>query len=234
MSPFDHPIAIGCVVLLIVTFSMNYVIKDCADVLGLVTVNTMIADTKFWNIITCQFYEKSILKLAFDIAGILVVTKSTKFPTALDQFGLFCAVCFLSCSIFTSVYCFIRFFLTGIEDMIMDPIYGFAGVFMTMLTYGRQQMQNEPISPLVPHITYNNLPILVVIAQLALWLIGFKVLAIDIPFSIIAMLVSWSYLRFYFKFDENSAVLGDRSDGFAFVAMFPEVYPDKKTSNQRN
>lgn len=227
MFPFDHPVAIGCAVLLIVTFSMNYVINDCENVLGLVTVNTMIADTKFWNIITCQFYENSILKLAFDIAGILVVTKSMKLPAALDQFGLFCAVSFLSCSIFTSVYCFVRFFLTGIEGMIMDPIYGFAGVFMTMLTYGRQQMQNERIFPTIPHITYNNLPILVVIAQVTLWLVGFTVLAVDIPFSIISMLVSWSYLRFYYKFDENSAVLGDKAEGFAFVAMFPEVRTSK-------
>jgi hypothetical protein len=104
----------------------------------------------------------------------------------------------------------------------MEPIYGFAGVFMTILTYGRQQLQNEPVIQQLPGVTYNNLPILVVFAQITFWLVGLKLLATDIPFSIVAMLVSWSYLRFYYKF-EDSNTLGDRSESFAFVAMFPEV-----------
>ena len=69
----------------------------------------------------------------------------------------------------------------------------------------------------------NNLPVLVLTSQIFLWLVGLRVLAIDIPFSIIAMLVSWSYLRFYYKFEDSGNVFGDRSDGFAFIAMFPEV-----------
>lgn len=223
MFLFDRPIITGCVLLLILTFSMNFVIPECTEKLALVTVNTMIADSQIWNIITCQFYEKSVLKLAIDIAGICTIARSMKVNGGTNQFCLFCVVSILSCSIITSVYCFIRFFLTGIEDMIMDPIYGFAGVFMTMLTYGRQQLQSEPVVPQIPKITYNNLPIIVVAVQVILWLVGFRVLAIDIPFSIIAMLVSWSYLRFYYKFDDGTSTTGDRSDSFAFVGMFPEV-----------
>ena len=222
MSLTERPVAIGCLVVLALAFGMNYVIPDCTNKLGLVTVNTMIADSQIWNVITSQFYEKSIIKLTFDILGVLVVSKATKIAGGFDQFGLFFLVCVVSCSFFTSTYCFIRFFLTGIEDMIMEPIYGFAGVFMTILTYGRQQLQNEPIIQQMPAVTYNNLPIIVVSAQITFWLVGLKVLATDIPFSIVAMLVSWSYLRFYYKF-EDSNTLGDRSENFAFVAMFPEV-----------
>jgi membrane associated rhomboid family serine protease len=222
MSLIERPVAVGCLVVLAIVFGMNYVIPDCTNKLGLVTVNTMIADSQIWNIITSQFYEKSIIKLAFDILGVLVVSKATKIVGGFDQFGLFFLVCVVSCSFFTSAYCFIRFFLTGIEGMIMEPIYGFAGVFMTILTYGRQQLQNEPVIQQLPGVTYNNLPILVVFAQIIFWLVGLKLLATDIPFSIVAMLVSWSYLRFYYKF-EDSNTLGDRSENFAFVAMFPEV-----------
>lgn len=64
-----------------------------------------------------------------------------------------------------------------------------------------------------------------------LWLIGLKVFAVDLPFSIIAMLFSWSYLRFYFRYDEKFSsdgtslgrTYGDNSEEFAFVGMFPEV-----------
>lgn len=219
----DRPVTTGCLTLLIVIFGLNYAIEDCTNKLGLVTVNTLIADTQIWNILTCQFYEKSMIKLAFDLAGILVITKSTKIIGGYNQFSLFFAVCLFSCSFFTSAYCFIRFFSTGIEDMIMDPIYGFAGVLMIMLTYGRQQLQNEPVLPQLPSITYNNLPIIFLAVQFIMWLVGLKMLAVDLPFSIVAMLVSWSYLRFFYKFEDNSTALGDRSDSFAFVAMFPEV-----------
>lgn len=226
MSLTERPLATVCVMLLLLSFSMNYVIPECTNKLGLVVVSTMITDSQIWNLITSQFYEMSPIKLLFDIVGILVVTKSTKIIGGFDQFGLLCIVSILSCSIFTSVYCFVRFFLTGIEAMIMDPIYGFAGVFMMMLTYGRQQFQSKAIFEQVPWITYNNLPLLVLSSQIFLWLVGLKVLAIDIPFSLIAMLVSWSYLRFYYKFDDSVNALGDRSDGFAFIAMFPEVSID--------
>ena len=87
MFIFDRPIATGCVLLLAITFSMNFVIPDCTGELALVTVNTMIAASQIWNIVTCQFYEKSVFKLAFDIVGILIVTKSTKINGGNDQFG---------------------------------------------------------------------------------------------------------------------------------------------------
>lgn len=219
----DRPITVVCIILSVATFSMNYAIKDCTNTLGLVPVNTMVADTQIWNVFTSQFYEKYIIKVACNVAGIVIITKSTKIIGGYDQFGIFFMVCLLSCSIFTSAYCFIRFFSTGIEDMITDPIYGFSGIFMAVLTYGRQQLTTEPIFAAVPKITYNNLPILIILVQFCLWLVGYRELAIDIPFSFIGMLVSWSYLRFFYKFENNGGLLGDRSDGFAFVKMFPQV-----------
>ena len=70
-----------------------------------------------------------------------------------------------------------------------------------------------------------------------LWLIGFRIFAVDLPFSIVAILFSWSYLRFFYnfeyekvpRFDDDGNILspecsfGDSSVEFAFVSMFPEV-----------
>jgi hypothetical protein len=221
----QNPIPEGCVILLLAAFLTNYTMKDSSNRLGLVTVNTMVADTQIWNLVTSQFYEKKLIKLVFDIVGIIVITKSTKIQMRY-QSGLFFALCILACSVFTSAYCFIRYFSTGIEEMIMAPIYGFSGVFMTTLTYSRQQLKNEPIILAVPGITYNNLPVLVIIAQMLLWLIGLKIFAVDLPFSIVSLLFSWSYLRFYYQFedpDSDVIIYGDKSEEFAFIAMFPEV-----------
>jgi membrane associated rhomboid family serine protease len=222
----DRPVSTGCIVLLLAAFSMNYTIKDCTNKLGLVSVNTFIADTQIWNLLTSQFYEENMLKLALDIIGLVIITKSVKIKGGYKIFGLFFILCALSCSLFTSAYCFIRYFSTGREEMITNPIYGFSGIFMTMITYVRQQAPDEPFLLQLPNITNNNLPVLMIIAQSILWLVGLKVMAIDFPFSIIAMLFSWSYLRFFYRFndgDNDESLLGDRTDDFAFVNMFPKA-----------
>jgi hypothetical protein len=205
---------------------MNYVLDDCVNKLGLVTVTTLIADKKVWNVITCSFYEKDVAKLVLDIIGLVVATKSLKIKS-FEQLGLYFAINTLACSIGTSAYCFIRFFSTGLEEMLYRPIYGFSGVLIIILMLARQQLKAEAVFSPVPYVTYNNLPVLVILIQLLLWLVGFRYLALDLPFSIIGILFSWSFLRFFFKFEEG-APLGDRSDEFSFVAMFPEVISARK------
>lgn len=222
-----HPIAIFSIMLLVTTYSLNFVVKDPTNKLALVTVNTFVADTQVWNILTSQFYEKSVYKLLFDIIGVTIVTKLIKIKGGIQTFGLYFLICTLICSILTSAYCFIRYFSTGVMDMVLSPIFGFSGVFMIVLTYARQQLQNKSIHSVMPNITYNNLPVLIIISQLFLWLVGLKSLAVDFPFSLVGMLCSWSYLRFFYRFEENNSdsnyLLGDRSDEFAFVEMFPET-----------
>mmetsp|Transcript_12934 Transcript_12934/g.12558 ORF Transcript_12934/g.12558 Transcript_12934/m.12558 type:complete len:331 (-) Transcript_12934:33-1025(-) len=223
MENYQHPIIIGCVILLIGAFIMNFVIDDCSNKLSLVVVNTFVSDKQLWNVLTGQFYEKYLIKVIVDIISIITVAKSIKIINGYDQFGLYMIVCTLLCSITTSAYCFIRYFSTGIEDMVTDSIYGFSGILMIILTYGRQQLHNQPIVPQVPKVTYNNLPVIIIGVQLLLWLIGLKEFALDFPFSLVGLLVSWSYLRFFYKFNENVLTLGDSTEEFAFVAMFPEA-----------
>ena len=230
MFLMDQPVTTGCLILLLIAFSMNYTMKDTSNKLGLVTVNTLVADTQIWNLLTSQFYEAKMIKLAFDVIGLIIISRSLKLRLG-KQTIMFLTSSILSCSLFTSVYCFIRYFSTGIEEMIMAPIFGFSGVFIIIATYARQQLRGQSVIQNFPNITYNNLPVLVITAQFLLWLVGLKVFAVDLPFSIIGLLFSWSYLRFFYYYDEKidvngislGRILGDKSDEFAFVAMFPEV-----------
>ena len=220
----SRPLTYGCLIILIVMFSMNWILDDATDTLGLVTVNTFIADKQVWNLITCLFYENNPAKVALDIASIIIATKSIKIVGGFDQFCLYMGVCSISCTLGTSAYCFIRYFSTGLEEMIMTPIYGFNGIVVIVLTYARQQLRGEAIIPQIPQITFNNILAIIILMQLMLWFVGLKNLALDFPFTVIATLVSWSYLRFYYKFDDSpTGDLGDPSDEFSFVNMFPEV-----------
>lgn len=46
-------------------------------------------------------------------------------------------------------------------------------------------------------------------------------MALDLPFTIVALFFCWSYLRFYYRYEDNGP-LGNNNEDFAFVRMFPE------------
>lgn len=149
----------------------------------------------------------------------------------IDQFALYFVFSVLFCSIGTSAYCFIRYFGTGLEEMLITPIYGNNGLIITLLMYARIQLKGEPIVSNIPYITYHNTPLIILAFQLLLWLVGLgKLLALDLPFTVISIFFSWSYLRFYYRFQSaevntnNSVqVTGDQSEEFQFIKMFPEA-----------
>jgi hypothetical protein len=72
------------------------------------------------------------IKIVLDISMLLLITKTLRIDNW-EQFGLYFVLSILSCTIGTSAYCFIRFFATSLEEMLMMPIYGFGGVFMSLL-----------------------------------------------------------------------------------------------------
>ena len=217
----EKPFVFGCIGMLCICSLLSLIVKDSDNKIGLVPVNTLIANHYVWNLVTSSFYERNFLKLAVDVALFILVNQASNFNNH-EQFGMYFALTLISCTVGASAYCFIRFFGTKLEEMLITPIYGFSGVLTCFLMYARQQRKNEPIIPSFPLITFQNLPILVVFGQIIFWSVGLLVFAVDLPFTIISLLFSWSYLRFYYKYDEQSA-LGDRSDDFAFIAMFPVV-----------
>lgn len=217
---FD-PFVIVCTVFVCIFFALHFAIKDSESFLALVPVNTFVANKYVWNIVTCNFYESQPIKVVFELLLLFQVTNNLSI-TSSDSFALYFLVTVLGSSFFTSSYCFIRFFATKMDDMIFDPLYGFSGVLICFIMFARQQRGNQSVFYAFPFITFHNLPILLWSLQMILYIAGFGKFTTDLPFTSISILLSWVFLRFYYKFD-NKQVLGDDAEDFSFVAMFPSV-----------
>jgi hypothetical protein len=105
----------------------------------------------------------------------------------------------------------------------VHPTYGFGGAYVLIIMYCRQQYKKEPVFSLFPGLTYHNLPVITFTAQLIFWFCGLTPFVSDIKFTFLSILIGWSYLRFYYKYDDVSDHAGDYSDEFSFVAMFPNA-----------
>eukprot|EP00598_Pedospumella_elongata_P001730 CAMPEP_0184970422 /NCGR_PEP_ID=MMETSP1098-20130426/2924_1 /TAXON_ID=89044 /ORGANISM="Spumella elongata, Strain CCAP 955/1" /LENGTH=237 /DNA_ID=CAMNT_0027492365 /DNA_START=398 /DNA_END=1111 /DNA_ORIENTATION=- len=108
------------------------------------------------------------------------------------------------------------------ESSLINPIYGFSGVLMAILMFARHTYRDETVHSAFPKLTYHHLPVVLYLIQLALYLVFGRLIIADMSFSAISLLFSWSYLRFYYK-HSNSEVMGDKSEDFSFVGMFPEA-----------
>ena len=233
---------------LLLISAMDFFLTDASAILGLLPANTFVANKYIWNLFTSCFFEKNFLRLILDIVLLLwVILREGIVVESYEQFGLYMVLCILASTFGTSVYCFIRFFATGLEEMLLEPIYGFSAVLMALSMYVRaykrdsQLFSNSSDAPTSPQgvfltkLTYNNLPLVITAVQLLCYCISpLKIFSSDVPFTIICLLFSWSYCRFYYNFHEaggrNSSdpllpagecAPGAAGDSFAFVAMFP-------------
>lgn len=223
----ERPLFVYCIGPLLVFFALTFVISDLEAYLSLVTANTLITHTYVWNLVTCSFYESNIFKVGVDIAWLWILSGWIGQPNV-EQFGLYFIFTLLACSLGASILCFLQFSLLKSEIPLLTPMYGFNGVIMAMLMYTRQMFKQQAITPRYPTITFHHLPIVYFTIQLVLYVINFTWFTQDIVFTMIGMLFSWSYLRFYYKFQElestnsNNSQFGDKSEDFTFVHMFPE------------
>jgi hypothetical protein len=218
-SILNRPIFNCCAAFSLVLFALNFVLPECASIIGLVPANTLITNTYVWNLLTSCFYETNAIKLVFELFVFWLATRPIIDPS-FEHFGLYFGFSVLACTLGTSAYCFIRFFTSGNELLLITPIYGLSGVNIALLMYVRQQMRNESVHSSYPIITYHHLPVLLLSVEILLALMGLKA---GLPFSFTALFFSWSYLRFYFRYSDVDNSTGDKSDEFAFVVMFPEV-----------
>lgn len=224
MSIFEErPVAIICGIVLVIFHSLIYFIPDAVQYLSLITANTLITHTYAWNMVTSSFFETSPIKLLLDLIILAFVSKTVGRPN-LEQFALFFVFAILSCSMGTSVLRFIQFVGSGHEQALLVSTCGFSGIIQALLMYTRHSLRNQPIHPkMFQNITYHYLPTIYVVIQLVFRLIGFRSFAQDFSFTIIGMVYSWSYLKFFYKYSDSEPA-GDRSDDFSFVGMFPETF----------
>lgn len=216
----EKPLSIISIVCLILVWTLNFVLKDCENIIGLVPVNTLIANNYIWNLVSSCFYENNLVKLLTEVI-LLCFISSNIVIVDIEQFLLYLTICILSCTIGTSFYCFVLYFSTKLENEIMSPMFGFNGILVCFLMFARHQLKGTVIHIGFPFLTYHNLPLYFVMTQIFMWFTGFDTVIRDLPFTLITFFVSWSYLRFYYRFEGQSILLGDSSDDFSFVNMFP-------------
>eukprot|EP00602_Paraphysomonas_sp_CaronLab_P011873 CAMPEP_0185041086 /NCGR_PEP_ID=MMETSP1103-20130426/39925_1 /TAXON_ID=36769 /ORGANISM="Paraphysomonas bandaiensis, Strain Caron Lab Isolate" /LENGTH=204 /DNA_ID=CAMNT_0027580667 /DNA_START=76 /DNA_END=690 /DNA_ORIENTATION=- len=107
------------------------------------------------------------------------------------------------------------------EEYLLGSSYGCGGVIIAVMMYTRQKLGSKPVVPQYPLLTFHLLPTCTVAFFTLLWILGVHFLTVDISFIWISYLFSWTYLRFFYKYEADST--GDSSEGFTFMAMFPEV-----------
>lgn len=226
------PSVIGFASTLVAIYGFGLVLSDDAEsLLALSPANTIIAKKYVWNMLTCSFYEVNVVKLVCDLLILVASAKSSvRFGDA-SQFTIYMITSIAGCGVLTFVYCMIRFFATGLEEMLIEPMYGFSGTFIALAMFYRVQLQDAVVVPALPMVTYHNLPIVVLVGQMICYAISpLKFMAHDLPFTVVAIPLSWSYLKFFYKFEDSfgndkSSIGGPGSavgEEFNFVNMFPE------------
>lgn len=218
----ERPLFVICGIPLLITHLLSYFVTDLSQYLSLITANTLITRTYVWNMITCSFFEPSPIKLAVDLVILWISSKHIGRPSV-EQFGLFFAFALLSCSVGTSILRFLQFVGSGHESALLVATNGFSGIIQAFLMFSRHSLRSQPLHPkMFQNVTYHFAPTLYALVQVCLRLVGFRSFAQDLSFTVIGMVFSWSYLKFFYKYSEVEPA-GDRSDDFTFVGMFPEV-----------
>jgi len=230
----ERPLFLYCFIPLIILYSLNYLLDHCETIIALVTANTIITHTYVWNMITACFYETNSIKLLLDIGLLWWISKYIGYPN-IEQFGLYFLFTILSCTMGASIYYFARFVGSGREEFLLVPLYGFNGILMSFFMYIRRIHGNGYIhETLLPRITFHQLPSLFLFLQLITGLIfGTKnILFEDFLFTFISFIFSWSYLKFYYKYDDENPLLpmnlitsteSHVQEEFQFVNMFPQA-----------
>eukprot|EP01031_Cornospumella_fuschlensis_P041263 gene41263-50360_t len=223
MSSFfeERPLLLYCGLPLLLVSSLKLVVPEAVDKLALIVANTLITHTYVWNLVTSCFYEESWLKLVIDLIFLYGVASKVAVES-LEQFLLYFVFNVLACTIGSSAYCISRFALSEHEYPLVLPMYGFNGILMCLMVFVWRHQGGQPVHPVVPGLTYQTLPLAFLLLQLTLLLIGLRSFTRDFLFALLSLLFSWSYLRFYYKFDDLDAI-SNRKDEFTFVSMFPEA-----------
>jgi hypothetical protein len=218
----ERPLFLICGGLLVGFHCLTYILSDASQNFALIVANTLITHTYVWNMVTSSFFETSPVKLAVDVVILWFVSKHVGKPNV-EQFGLYFAFAILSCSMGTSVIRFFQFVSSGHEQTLLAATTGFSGIIQAFLMYTRHVLRSQPIHPkMFPSITYHFAPTLYVAVQIIFRILGFRSFAQDFSFTIIGMIFSWTYLKFFYKHSETEPP-GDRTEDFTFVRMFPET-----------
>jgi membrane associated rhomboid family serine protease len=225
MDPDDgpgriEPLAIISIVILGALFCCNFVIANCPEKLGLVPVNTSIANSYFWNLLTSSFYETNVVRLGLDVLGLSMIGRDVAIQSY-DKFLIYFVASILMCSLGASTLAFFRFFFGGNQDALTEPVYGFSSVFFAFLLFQIKNKPSQPVYHLIPQVTFQRLPFFVLCFQVVLRVMGVPFFSKDLIFSVISMHFCWMYLRNFYSNEDGSR--GNSSEEFQYVNMYPSI-----------
>jgi hypothetical protein len=187
----------GFIAALFLFFVLGHVIADSSSVLGLVVANTILTKKYVWNLVTACFFERSPFKLLVDTVVFVYASNSLEWHS-FGQFALYLSLVIVSCTFLVSVYSVLTYFTTADSNVLLVPTYGFGGVIVAFLMHERQSRGLDNIlGQSIVYVSYQNLPVLYVLVEISAWSLGLRAHINDLPFSLISLIVSWSYLRFY-------------------------------------
>lgn len=195
-------------------------------------------DFFIWTTLTCAFTETSILKLLLDLALLgWVVRRFGPFEDLLEPVRLaaLTVVAAIASSLCTSVLIFLGFVITRWENLFFSPTYGYGPVLMAYLVLLAQRLPSEAVFSSLPSLCggtnrtlrVQHLPFTWLCLSASLHLLlpiqtaSGAGIAMDLPLVACSFVLSWAYLRFFAH--NRDGTVGDTSDDFQLVKLFPRV-----------
>lgn len=206
--------------------------------LPLVVGTTYMNNFFIWTTLTCAFTETSILKLLLDLALLgWVVRRFGPFEDLLEPVRLaaLTVVAAIASSLCTSVLIFLGFVITRWENLFFSPTYGYGPVLMAYLVLLAQRLPSEAVFSSLPSLCggtnrtlrVQHLPFTWLCLSASLHLLlpiqtaSGAGIAMDLPLVACSFVLSWAYLRFFAH--NRDGTVGDTSDDFQLVKLFPRV-----------
>lgn len=136
-----------------------------------------------------------------------------------ESFSIYVAGVNLACGVATSSALFSLYVLTRFEHYLFEPVYGFGGVAASLAVALKLVAPREPFHPALPSLQCQHLPTLMCLLVLIGSALGVEACSADLPFVLFGTYFGWVYLRFVHH--GPSGTVGDVSDEFALVTLFP-------------
>lgn len=193
------------------------IFPDLMKYISLTPANLLITNNFIWILVTSSFFEVHWIRYLFDILLLILISRDVYHSYPLDQFSLYFLLNIICCSFGTILWLFYRFYLSNSEFYLIENVYGFGGILMSLLMITRQQLKSSPVVPQYPFLTFHYLPTLILFLFTFLWLLGLHFLTKDISFIWMSYFFSWTYLRFFFKYSVSYFLpLLSRDDSLKF------------------
>ncbi|XP_012271067.1 transmembrane protein 115 [Orussus abietinus] len=175
-----------------------------------------------WTAFTFCFLEMHFWEVCVDIITMGLCSKLIEPLWGALEMMTFFAIVNVGVAVQSALFYLFLYMCTSDTDLLFDVhIHGLAG-YIAGVTVAVKQIMPDHILIKTPmgKITNRNIPLIIWMVGLSLWLLG--LLEGTYPTMFLSgLLVSWIYLRFYQR--HSNGTRGDMADNFTFASFFPNV-----------